>query len=113
VASAATELLTCSVVSLRAVFLEVGVVGAERALELGVIEAEERAGGRADRGDRRPVLLDRGLLQLRVALEAKRLREADDGRRRGAGAAGELLRSEEGRLVEMVDDVASHIFLGA
>src|SRR5882757_448533 len=95
-------------------FLEVRVVGAERALELGVVEAEERAAvRRAGGGDRRPVLLDRGLLQLRVTLEAERLREADDGRGGGAGAAGELLGGEEGRLVEVVDDVAGDVFLGA
>src|SRR4249919_3830517 len=96
-------------------FLEVGVVGAERALELGVVEGEERAGAGAAAGGgaSRPVLLDRGLLQLGVALEAERLREAHDGRGRGAGAAGQLLGGEEGGLVEVVDDVAGDVFLGA
>ena len=63
-----------------------------------------------DRGG--PVLLDRGLLELGIALEPERLGEADDGRGRGARAARELLRGEEGRLVEMVDDVAGDVFLG-
>ena len=60
-----------------------------------------------------PVLLDRRLLKLRVALEPKRLREADDGRGRGAGATGQLLGGLEGGLVEMVDDVAGHVLLRA
>ena len=59
------------------------------------------------------VLLDRGLLKLGVALEAERLREADDGRRRGVGAAGELLGGLEGGLVEVVDDVAGDVLLRA
>ena len=58
-------------------FLEVRVVGAERALQLGVVEGEERAAAaRAGGGDRVPVLLDRRLLELRVALEAEGLGEA-------------------------------------
>ena len=59
------------------------------------------------------VLLDRRLLKLRIALEPERLREADDGRGRGAGAAGELLGGLEGGLVEVVDDVAGDVLLRA
>ncbi len=59
------------------------------------------------------VLLDRGLLKLGVALEAERLREADDGRGGGAGAARELLGGLEGGLVEVVDDVAGDVLLRA
>src|SRR5262249_35766936 len=50
-------------------------------------------------------------LELRVALEAERLREADHGRGRGAGAARELLGGLEGGLVEVVDDVAGDLLL--
>ena len=95
-------------------FLEVRVVGAERALELGVVEGEEGAAvAGAGGGDRRPVLLDRGLLQLRVALEAEGLGEAHHRRGRGARSPGQLLGGEEGCLVEVVDDVAGDVFLGA
>jgi len=95
--------------------LEIRVVGAQRSLELGVIEVEQRPvlraavallGGVA-------VLLDRRLLKLGIAVEAQRLGEAHDGRRRGAGAPRQLLRGQEGRLVEMVDDVARHVLLRA
>ncbi len=59
-------------------FLEVGVVGAERPLQLGVIEGEEVAGAgvAVDGGASAAVLLDRRLLQLWVSLEAEGLGEA-------------------------------------
>src|SRR5918996_1495920 len=94
--------------------LDVGVVGGERRLELGVVEVEEWAVGLAVLGGRAmAVLLDRRLLELGIALEAQRLREADYGRGRRVRAAGELLRSLEGGLVEVVDDVAGDVLLRA
>ena len=77
-ARAATAPSTCSRVSLLRGFLEVGVVGAERSLQLGVIEGEEGAcAGAAGRGGTgAAVLLDRRLLKLGVALEAEGLGEA-------------------------------------
>ena len=94
--------------------LDVRVVGGQRGLELGVVEVEQRRGrGAGLRRAAAAVLLDRGLLKLGVALEAERLREADHGRGRGVGAAGELLGGLEGGLVEMVDDVAGDVLLRA
>ena len=79
-----------------------------------MVEVEQRRGRGAALGGRAAaVLLDRRLLQLGVALEAERLREADDGRRGGVGAAGELLGGLEGGLVEVVDDVAGDVLLRA
>ena len=52
-------------------------------------------------------------LELREALEAERLREADDRRARRVGAAGQLLGRVEGGLVEVVDDVLADVLLGA
>jgi hypothetical protein len=57
------------------------------------------------------VFLDRRLLKLGIAVEAERLREADDRRGRGVGAAGELLGGLERRLVEVIDDVAGDVLL--
>ena len=59
------------------------------------------------------VLVARGLLQLREAVEAERLREAHDGRAGGVRAPGQLLGRLEGGLLEVVDDVAGHVLLGA
>ena len=59
------------------------------------------------------VLLARGLLQLREALEAERLREAHDRRGRRVRAARELLGRVEGDLVEVVDDVLRDVLLRA
>jgi preprotein translocase subunit SecA len=61
--------------------LDVRVVGGERGLEFRVIEVEELSGARVLLRSPVAVLLDRCLLKLRIALEAERLREADDGRR--------------------------------
>ena len=98
--------------------LDVGVVGGQRGLELGVVEVEERAVGALALalgavGGRGPVLLDRRLLKLRVALEAERLGEAHDGRRGGVRPPGQLLGGLEGGLVEVVDDVAGDVLLRA
>jgi hypothetical protein len=94
--------------------LDVGVVGRQRRLELGVVEVEQGTAGRAaGGGDGRAVLLDRRLLELGVAVEAEGLREADDRRRGRVGAAGELLRCLEGRLLEVVDDVSRSVLLRA
>jgi hypothetical protein len=58
------------------------VVGAERGLELGLVDREERLGGqvlgRRAVLARAPVLVARGRLKLREALEAEGLCEADD-----------------------------------
>ena len=64
-------------------------------------------------GDLVAVLLDGCLLQLGVTVEAKGLGEANDRGGGGVGAARQLLGGLEGRLVEVVDDVASHILLRA
>ena len=95
--------------------LDVRVIGGQRGLELGVVEVEQRAPCEVpvSAGAAAAVLLDRRLLKLGIALEAERLREADDGRRRGVGAAGELLGGLEGGLVEVVDDVAGDVLLRA
>ena len=70
---------------------------------------------RSDRLELRAVavLLDRGLLELRIALEAERLRETDDRGGGGARAACQLFSGQESRLVEMVDDVAGDVLLRA
>ena len=93
--------------------LDVRVVGGQRGLELGVVEVEQRAGAAAAVALAMAVLLDRRLLKLGIALEAERLGEADDRRGGGVGAAGELLGGLEGGLVEVVDDVAGDVLLGA
>ena len=101
--------------------LHVEVVGRDRGLELALVEGEQRLDDRRRprpaRGRRAlvasAVLLARGALQLREALEAERLGEAHDRRARGVRAARELLGGLEGDLVEMVDDVLRHILLGA
>ena len=92
--------------------LDVRVVARERRLELRVVEVEELCGA-VSVGSAAAVLLDRRLLELGVALEPKRLREADDGRGRGVGAARQLLSRLEGGLLEMVDDVAGDVLLRA
>src|ERR671910_861307 len=95
--------------------LDVGVVRSQRGLELRVIEVEQGRGATPTvafaclLGDLVAVLLDRRLLKLGVAVEAEGLREADDGRRGGVGAARQLLRGLEGGLVEVVDDVAGDV----
>src|SRR5436190_11375359 len=78
-----------------------------------MVEGEQRPGCRLaiGGGGAVAVLLDRGLLQLGIAVESKRLREAHHSRRGGAGTARKLFRREERRLVEMVDDVAGDILL--
>ena len=53
------------------------------------------------------------VLELRVALEPERLREAHDGRARRVGPARELLGGLEGHLVEVVDDVLGDVLLRA
>src|SRR4051812_19850423 len=100
--------------------LHVLVVGGDGRLELVLVQREQRLGrgpgaGRADGpgGHLAAVLLARGVLQLGEALEAQRLREADDRRARGVGAPRQLLGRLEGDLVEVVDDVLRHILLGA
>ena len=96
--------------------LDVDVVGGQRRLELGVVEREqrrrrgERLGGA---GRTAAVLVASGLLELGEALESERLREAHDGARGRAGAARELLRGLERRLVEMIDDVLRDVLLRA
>ena len=113
-ARASTHASICSALKVADGVLEVAVVGGEGSLELGVVEVEERAlfaGAVLARTG--PVLLDRCLLKLGIALEAECLGEADDGRGRGRGAAGELLGRLEGGLVEVVDDVAGHVLLRA
>jgi hypothetical protein len=50
-------------------------------------------------------------LQLGEALEAERLREPHDGRRRGVRATGELLGGLERHLVQVVDDVLRDVLL--
>ena len=93
--------------------LDVRVVGRQRGLELGVVEVEQRRRRMSSPGVAAAVLLDRRLLELGIALEAERLREAHDGRGGGVGAAGELLGRLEGGLVEVVDDVAGDVLLRA
>src|SRR6266516_2192425 len=92
--------------------LDVSVVGGQRRLELGVVEVEQLAGAVLLRRSV-AVLLDRRLLKLGITLEPERLREADHGRGRGVGAAGQLLGGLEGGLVEVIDDVAGNILLRA
>jgi hypothetical protein len=58
------------------------------------------------------VLVPRGFLELGKALEAKRLREPDDGRARRVRSAGELLGRLEGGLLEVVDDIPGDVLLG-
>ena len=102
---------------MRAVSSTLTWSAATRGLERVLVEREQR------RRRSRPaavgvavpvaVLLARGLLELREALEAERLREAHDGRARGVRAARELLGGLEGDLVEVVDDVLRDVLLGA
>jgi hypothetical protein len=56
------------------------VVRGQGGLELGVIEVEERRRRPVVPGGAAAVLLDRGLLKLGIAVEAKRLREAHNRR---------------------------------
>src|SRR5215213_4325231 len=95
----------------------VRVIGAERRLELGLVNREERLRRQVRYGravlTRAPVLVARRRLKLREALEAERLREADDRRARGVGAARQLLRGVERRLLQMVDDVLPDVLLRA
>jgi hypothetical protein len=91
--------------------LDVSMVGAERGLELAVIEVEELAAAIGSLDGAVAVLLDRSLLKLGVALEPERLGEADDRRGGGVGAAGKLLCGLEGGFVEVVDDVAGDVLL--
>src|SRR3954470_23393594 len=84
--------------------LDVDVIGGDGLLERRLVEAEQRRRllRRLGRPVVVPVLLSRGLLKLWEALEAERLTEAHDGRGGRTGATGELFRSVEGDLVEMV-----------
>ena len=59
------------------------------------------------------VLVARGILKLGKAFEAKRLREAHDGRARRVGSPRQLLGGLERGLLEMVDDVARDVLLRA
>src|SRR4029077_20510925 len=86
--------------------------------ELALVQGEERLGGRLavrgpdHAGGGAPAgLLARPTPELREALEAERLREAHDRRRRGVRSPRQLLGGLEGDLVEMVDDVLGHVLL--
>ena len=95
---------------------EVGVVGGDGRLELGLVDRKQRRAGQLGGGavlTRAPVLVTRGGLQLREALEAERLREAHDGGARGVRPPRQLLRRVKGRFLEMVDDVLPDVLLGA
>jgi hypothetical protein len=71
------------------------------------------AGGAVARLAHAPILVLGRRLQLREAVEAERLGEADDRRARGVRPARELLRGVEGGLVEVVDDVLADVLLRA
>ena len=112
-ARAATASSIWLLVELAGGLFEVRVVGAERCFEFGVVEGEEHAAaGWSLATDRGAVFLDRRVLEFGVALETERLREPDHRRGRSPGPAGQFLRGQEGRFVEMVDDVAGDILLG-
>src|SRR5437763_4550966 len=92
------------------------MVGGERRLELGVIEREQgRSGRQRVRSARRTplVLVASGLLELREALEAERLREPDHRARGCACTARQLFRGLKRRLVKVIDDVLRDVLLGA
>jgi hypothetical protein len=65
--------------------LDVGVVGGQRGLERALVQREQRRGLLADLVAAAVLLARRGL-QLGIALEAERLREAHDRRARGVRA---------------------------
>jgi hypothetical protein len=95
--------------------LDVDVVGRQSRLEVRLVEREERrrrlaVPTRALRV-RPPVFLTRGVLELGEPVEAERLREADDRRARRVRPTGELLRSLERSLIEVIDDVLGDVLL--
>src|SRR5207248_11318869 len=89
----------------------------QRGLELRLVDREERLRRRGlAHGPNlagAAVLVAGGRLELREALEAERLGEADDRGARRVGPPRELLRGVEGGLVEVVDDVLPHVLLRA
>ena len=118
VASAETEASICSRVRLRAVSSMFAWSAPSEASNSEWSKSKSAAAAaavavRRSLGHLAAVLLDRRLLQLGIAVESERLGEAHDRRRRGVGAAGELLGRLEGRLVEMIDDVAGDVLLRA